>query len=696
MKRVGLCFVGLRMALVSLCLLVKIFIYGQIRWDGEAGDGLWSNPQNWTGDNLPGSADDVILDHTYLHTTYKINLPSGTTTVTIHSLQIIPALPDSIYVELPVSNTISPGLQITGSGYPLIIGDRGVLINASGSASGASLTVSDSIRISNGGKYIHRTPRAHAALVTFLSRSPGTEEGIFCFDVPDVSSTISLSDRTFGKLQLMAAAAGGNLNYTAAATKKIRVRSDLIIEKGVKLNLNCTDTLQVVRDLIQLGGVLNLSTSTRVLVLSVGGSVQVASGSIITESGSVSATLLLNGNASQEITAEGQISNQVSIVLSNSAGYHLNAALSVPYMVELKKGRLLTNAASPLVISSAGMLRADSLNLAAFIEGPVRLEGLNAAATRLVPVGAANELRWISVQQATGNFTVEYRRSDPRLIDNRVTGLHHISSKEYWSVQTDGNAQARIELSFNDANQSGITDMNSLHVARLESIGWIDAGHSAFTGSAGGRGSVISELQSLGQSGEVLFTLGSTEAQQNPLPLHLAGIRVLAAGGYDRVLFPIDSTIGSIEMQQRMKDGHFEPMKILAAENQASNPWKEFRVESSSEDRICRLVFTLKDSGMYVSPEFFIRGRNLPDLILGSIAVRSNLIDLQITSKRSQRIRVTVYDALGRTRSTQWVNLISGRQIVPLPVPGIASQVWIVQVMDGRGGVKVVKVWSWR
>ena len=275
-------FVGIRISLVSLLLLVKIFLCGQIRWDGGAGDGQWSNPLNWTGDLLPIAGDDVVLDNSLVNTSYKVFFAAGNVSVSIRSLRIEPSATDSIVLELPKTNTISPGLQITGNGYPVVIKNRGTLINASGSGSGASVVLTDSIRIENGGTYIHRTARAHAALVMLLSRSPGTEEGCFWFDVPDVSSTISLSNRTFGRLQLSATAAGGSLNYTAASTQKIRVRSDFIIGTGVKLNLNCSDTLHVARDYIQQGGTLNLSSSTRLLVMAVGGRVNVLPGTSLT------------------------------------------------------------------------------------------------------------------------------------------------------------------------------------------------------------------------------------------------------------------------------------------------------------------------------------------------------------------------------------------------------------------------------
>ena len=34
---------------------------GAIEWDGDAGDGLWSTPANWSGDTLPLSDDIIVI-----------------------------------------------------------------------------------------------------------------------------------------------------------------------------------------------------------------------------------------------------------------------------------------------------------------------------------------------------------------------------------------------------------------------------------------------------------------------------------------------------------------------------------------------------------------------------------------------------------------------------------------------------------
>src|SRR3954462_12415811 len=113
MRREKLCFVGLRISLVSLLLLVKIFLCGQIKWDGGAGDGQWSNPVNWAGDILPKPGDDVVLDNSFVQSTYKVFFSAGNVSVSIRSLIISASNADSITLELPKTNTISPGLQFT-------------------------------------------------------------------------------------------------------------------------------------------------------------------------------------------------------------------------------------------------------------------------------------------------------------------------------------------------------------------------------------------------------------------------------------------------------------------------------------------------------------------------------------------------------------------------------------------------------
>ncbi len=133
--------------------------------------------------------------------------------------------------------------------------------------------VADSIRINNDGRFIINTPRAHATNVDRLSVATGTEKGIVEFDIPDASTTISLSGRTYGKLVLKATAFGRSLNYTAAGTSKVIIRSDLEIGDSVNFNLNFSDTILIKGNLIQGAAVFNLGNTTKNIVVGISGNI---------------------------------------------------------------------------------------------------------------------------------------------------------------------------------------------------------------------------------------------------------------------------------------------------------------------------------------------------------------------------------------------------------------------------------------
>lgn len=664
MSRVELGFVGLRISLVSLLLLVKTFLCGQIKWDGGAGDGQWSSPLNWAGDLLPTAGDDVVLDNSFLVGSYRVTLPPGNVTTSVRSLQILPTVPDSIYLELPKTNTISPGLTITGSSYPLVIGDRGVLLNGSGSSSGTALVITDSVKILNGGTYIHRTPRAHATFVSLLSRSPGTEKGVFWFDVPDVSSTISLSDRTFGELVLMATAAGGSLNYTAASTRKIRVRSDLIIGAGVKLNLNCSDTFHVQGSLVQEGGTLNLSSNTRLLVMAVEQNLTAATGSVITETGTSSAVLLLNGVIQQRISIQGSITNQVVFRQSNAMGAVLDYPLSIGYQFDLLKGRLQTSNSTLLTILATGVLKSDSLRTNCFIDGPLKMQGLLNVPNRLFPVGASNELRWIALRNASGDFTVQYHRSNPRAVDSRMVSIDHISANEYWTITTTSAVdEAAVEISINDGNQSGVTDMSSLRVSRLSAGGWADAGSQLVTGSAGGRGSVVSILQNgFSTSYPELFTLAGSNSFENPLPLSIAAISVVhqPKAALVNVVIPASCVEYSIE---KLNGAEFLTQFTNRVSSQEDRRPVEHLLLRTDRIEVYRVRLLLSDGSVVYSRQFAVPAIAAKDSIIISCKL-GHEIELVLAIPERMRITVALYTMDGRLLELRKLQLERGRQSV--------------------------------
>ena len=200
-------------------LLASWTASGQWKWDGEAGDSSWTTPANWFPDGVPASGDDVLLDNSLLNKDYEVRLPAGAISISLDSLILQPGAGKVIRLVIPSTNKAAPALSITGPGESLRIEAGAVLINASGAASGEPLQPAGWLRISDGGRYIHATPRANARLIDRLSTEPGTSTGIFEFDVPGTSGyTVSLTGNTFGSVVFRSKAAGGLKSYSGSGS----------------------------------------------------------------------------------------------------------------------------------------------------------------------------------------------------------------------------------------------------------------------------------------------------------------------------------------------------------------------------------------------------------------------------------------------------------------------------------------------
>lgn len=235
---------------------------GQWKWDGGAGDNSWTSAANWHPDGVPGTGEDVVLDHSILNHDYEVFLPGGTTGISLDSLILRPVSGKSIRLVIPPDNKAAPALAVTGPGESLRIDSGAVFQNASGAPSGDPLQLTGWMRISDGGRYIHATPRANARLIDRLSSSPGTSAGVFEFDVPGSSGyTVSLTGNTFGSLVFSANAAGGLKSYSGSGSADLIIRGDLIVNPGAGLTSTLTANIRIDRH-VRIHGLLSLQPPT--------------------------------------------------------------------------------------------------------------------------------------------------------------------------------------------------------------------------------------------------------------------------------------------------------------------------------------------------------------------------------------------------------------------------------------------------
>jgi hypothetical protein len=585
-----------------------------------------------------------------------------------------------------------PGFVVTGPGYGMILNEGAIFKNASGASSGAPVDISDSIRINNGGRYIHNTARAHAANIQSLSRAPGTEQGIFEFDIPLVSTTVSLSSQVFGKL-VFASPVSGAVNYTASGTNRVLIRSDLELGNGVTIGLNLDDTVFVKKDFIQKTGTLNLSTAARQAVLNVSGNLNQLNGGIITESGTSSAEIVLSGSSLQNVSMKGVVSNSVAFKIDGPGGAILQDPLSLPYKLELKNGKIHT--LSALLTMQAGCsIQADSTSNSSFIDGPVRKEGLASVEYFLFPVGKGENMRWLELKNATGNFLVEFIKADPKILSDQTDGiLDHVSSVEYWTIQADilPAATATIELSFDNANSGGVTDLADLREARLQSGIWKDAGNSASSGTAGARGSVIGNaITDFNNAGMEFFTLASV-SMQNPLPI-------------DDIYFDIQVNRGDLLLKwttpseanhnffyiQSSSDGiRFTDITYIKAITGKSNYSFTCPVINGRNYYRLRIV----DNDQTTKYSKIILVRDIRSFELRAVSrPASDKIMIRLASQQTSKLQVSVIDILGRIIKQTNMIIREGEEEIYIDLPDHIPGVYFIQILNERKEKITVKI----
>ena len=597
------------LSLPLLFVLVSLTGVAQVRtWTGAAGDGLWSSSGNWSSNLIPTAGDDVIIDGSVMVVNYTVMLPN--TAVTVKTLQIIPLSGQTIQVTLPSSNTVEPAFTATGPGYGLLIDNGAIFQNASGLASGESLLITDSIRIGNGGKYIHHTRASHANnIVRLLSRAPGTELGVFEFDVPRSSYTISASNRTYGTLSFSSMAAGGTVNYTCNGSNPLKVQGNLRIGEGVSFTVDlggANGNLFVKGDFIQNGGVFNIASGAgNSTVVEIDGNLIQSSSGLITETNSGFPSIELGGTSLQVISLTGSLQNHINFRMNNPEGAILLSPLVLPYALELKKGKITTSSTSLLTLGPGCSIIVDSSTAnTSYIDGPLRKEGLNNEPYFLFPVGKNPGIRWLELKQAVGSYTVEYVRSNARsLTTNYGAGIDHISSREYWTVTTNNSPvpAAHIELSFQDPESGGVTDLSTLRIAELSNDMWTDAGATSVTGQFGFAGSVVSNFLNPMQQNEI-FTLGSSVNLENPLPVKLLDFHASSENGSAILDWKIDASgdASYFEIQEAAQDMQFENSgEIPALDNTTSYEFKSRLLDQ--EHQFFRLKVYEKNGNSFFS-----------------------------------------------------------------------------------------------
>jgi Secretion system C-terminal sorting domain len=439
---------------------------------------------------------------------------------------------DSIILLTGNTGIIADSLVVDGTGttnikhsilvkdvYSLVVQSTGTIITQgkfTGSLFGTSITPETGykgVKFESGSKYINK-----AGATPFGASQPNSMVDFFfgSFYIHNQNSAISLSGRTYANLTI--------LNTTTTTTE---INSDCIIKNnflvdGISIVFNYSPTIGIASP----GNII------------VRGDIKNANGGNFLFGANANGYVVLNGTTLQNIGNSGQQEIAFNnIEINNTAGATILNNTTITKFLKLTNGIINTTATTlisltqtttqaPIISNTSGIyFNLNNVPVGrpsfgvdnSYINGPLKINctgGVFAA----FPVGAANIHRPLFLNNATGIFTVTYIKAVPPNASFIVNpGIDHVSRIEYWKISVTGaNPSAIVELSFDDVNSGGVTNMNDLRVAQKVNVPWFDiTASSAFTiGTAGSNGSVISNAITTFTN----FTLASSTLQ-NPLPL---------------------------------------------------------------------------------------------------------------------------------------------------------------------------------
>jgi hypothetical protein len=238
-------------------------------------------------------------------------------------------------------------------------------------------------------------------------------------------------------------------------------------------------------------------------------------------------TVTFNGTTNQQIGGTAATTFYNLTINKSAGGVTLNNTATIQGAGTFTSG-IVTSSSTNLMIFNDNATTTGANNITpSFVDGPVRKIG-NDIFT--FPVGKSNVGYMLCAISAPSNttdaFTAEYKRNSAAALGPiTAAGLYRVSACEYWQIdRTTGTSNVNVTLSWNGLSPCSastyVSSLASLVVAHFNGTSWNAYGSNSFTGN-GAAGTVTwNSVSSFSP-----FTIGSTSAISNPLPIRFTGIK---------------------------------------------------------------------------------------------------------------------------------------------------------------------------
>lgn len=445
---------------------------------------------------------------------------------------------------------------------------------------------------------------------------------------------------------------------------------------------------QVINDVL-IGGVLDAASQN--VALTVGGD-WINNGIFLP---ATSAAVTFNGSASQ--TIGGLLTSTFNnLVFSNtSGGISLSRTVNVSTSAIFTAGIVTSTTAAPLVFLDNAVTSGANNNPGnpSFVHGPVRKAGNDSFTFPVGKMGNGYHPCSISAPLLiTDIFTAEYIRGSAGQLGSITSpGLSHVSNCDYWDIdRTIGISAVDVTLSWNgysNCNSSVyVTQLSSLVVAHFNGTSWNTHSANSTTGSPSSGTVTRNKCTAFS-----IFSLGSTSAASNPLPVKLSSVKAYASGSINRIEWTNETEQGVSDyiIEKAWEGQVFSSIgKKFPQGNTGGRSIYDFSDHDvNNEENALYRIKVLETTGEFkYSPVVKVSRKNkLTGITLYPNPVSGRQLSMQLNNMSAGSYQAAVYDQSGRMiTSTGWEHRGGTlAQTIDLP-SGCSAGIYLINIR-GKG-----------
>jgi len=326
---------------------------------------------------------------------------------------------------------------------------------------------------------------------------------------PTINTAVSCKGLTIKPGRVLNVATSNDIMVTGSLTNDGAIAGDSVsINLTGNSSVNGSGTVTYINFKLAAGANITLNNNIAIRGDLIVGGTLTGAGKTVTFSGSTSSTIRGNGT----INLGNVVQNK------SSASVTLLTPITITGALTLTNGVINTTSTNLLTLQNDATSTPGNAN--SYINGPMKKVGNDAFVFPVGNNGVWARLGISAPASPIDAFTAQYfanAYSNTDSLSSAAPVLNNVSKVEYWNCErTAGTSDITVQLFWEDAARSGISDYNGIMVAHWNGTKWENQSRTGITPML--QGDVTSTMQSSFSP----FTFGSVGGN-NVLPITLVG-----------------------------------------------------------------------------------------------------------------------------------------------------------------------------